>query len=65
MGALDVMFVLETPKAMFVLCTVVVLGFFLDAPPARAGESVSRADLGRALERTGARKAPANPRNDR
>jgi hypothetical protein len=42
MGAVDVMFVFEIPKSMFVLCTAVILGFFLDTPPARAGEAVSK-----------------------
>lgn len=42
MGAVDVMFVFEIPKSMFVLCTAVILGFFLDAPPTRAGEAVPK-----------------------
>jgi O-antigen ligase len=33
MGAVDTMFVFEIPKSMFVLCSAVILGFFLDAPP--------------------------------
>ena len=39
MGAVDVMFVFEIPKSMFVLCTAVILGFFLDSP------LVARTDL--------------------
>ena len=34
---MGVMFVFEIPKSMFVLCTAVILGFFLDTAPARAG----------------------------
>lgn len=34
MGAVDVMFVFEIPKSMFVLCSAVIMAFFLDAPPA-------------------------------
>jgi O-antigen ligase len=39
MGAVDVMFVFEIPKSMFVLCTAVILGFFLDVPPGRGREA--------------------------
>lgn len=43
MGAVDTMFVFEIPKSMFVLCSAVILGFFLDAPPTIAKEAISRA----------------------
>jgi O-antigen ligase len=35
MGLVDTMFVFEIPKSMFVLCSAVVMAFFLDAPPER------------------------------
>ncbi len=42
MGTVDTMFVFEIPKSMFVLCSAVILGFFLDAPPAMGKETASR-----------------------
>ncbi|MBU1307312.1 MAG: O-antigen ligase family protein [Alphaproteobacteria bacterium] len=43
MGAVDTMFVFEIPKSMFVLCSAVILGFFLDAPPTTPREAVEGA----------------------
>lgn len=38
MGLVDTMFVFEIPKSMYVLCSAVILAFFLDEPPAARTE---------------------------
>lgn len=43
MGAVDVMFVFEIPKSMFVLCSAVLMAFFLDAPPTTPRKGVEGA----------------------
>lgn len=43
MGLVDTMFVFEIPKSMYVLCSAVIMAFFLDAPPARAAATTTAA----------------------
>ncbi len=43
MGLTDTMFVFEIPKSMFVLCSAVIMAFFLDAPPTAPPKSSAQA----------------------
>jgi O-antigen ligase len=43
MGLTDTMFVFEIPKSMFVLCSAVIMAFFLDAPPTAPPKSPAQA----------------------
>lgn len=43
MGLTDTMFVFEIPKSMFVLCSAVIMAFFLDAPPGQVAQAAPKA----------------------
>jgi len=43
MGLTDTMFVFEIPKSMFVLCSAVIMAFFLDAPPGQVAQAATKA----------------------
>lgn len=47
MGAVDVTFVFEIPKTMYVLCSAVIMAFFLDAPPVTPSLEPKPARVGR------------------
>lgn len=43
MGLTDTMFVFEIPKSMFVLCSAVIMAFFLDTPPGQVAKTTTKA----------------------